>query len=252
MKPYLIMLPGWGMGSFVWSSFAELLKRDYELVFVEWSNINSLDEFKKIVMQIIEDKNIESFSLIGWSLGSLVAQEIAHIYSSNVDYLILISATSKFVRENKEKYDIGWDRKIVERMIIQLNRCPEETKLSFYNKLFSKKEKQSGDNIIFLDRVSNYSKEQSIRSLSLGLDYLINTDLRKELNVIDIPLLLIHGENDTICPLKAAKYIKNKTNNTKLEVIKDAGHIPFFTNYQKCYDIITNFTNYLKKDDNND
>ena len=52
-------------------------------------------------------------------------------------------------------------------------------------------------------------ENQSIDSLALGLDYLIQKDLRNKLIDINIPLLMIHGEEDSICPLEAALYIKN-------------------------------------------
>ncbi len=252
MKPYMIILTGWGIENFVWSPFTQLLKQDYELIFAEWDNASSLDDFKRIVVQIIESKNMKSFSLIGWSLGSLVAQEIAHIYSTKIKCLILIGATSRFVRGSKEEYDMGWDKQVLKRMILELNRCPEETKFNFYNKLFSKIEKQSSQNVMFLNKVNNSDKKQSMSSLVLGLNYLINTDLRQELNVICVPILLIHGENDVICPLKAAEYMKNKSKVTQLEVIKDSGHIPFFTSPQKCYDVTMNFIKHLEKDDVND
>ena len=89
--------------------------------------------------------------------------------------------------------------------------------------------------------MNDNTKNQSINSLSLGLDYLIQKDLRAKLPNITAPLLIIQGENDNICPLDGAKYIKNILINSNIEIIKKAGHIPFFTNPNDCYSSISKF-----------
>jgi len=66
-KPYLIMLPGFGMNSSVWKRISGFLSKDFELIFIEWSNVDLLDGFKKKVINIIEEKHLTSFSLLGWS-----------------------------------------------------------------------------------------------------------------------------------------------------------------------------------------
>jgi pimeloyl-[acyl-carrier protein] methyl ester esterase len=154
----------------------------------------------------------------------------------------LIGCTSSFIQHKENGYNIGWNKKIVERMKSQLYKKPQETLYTFYDAMFSKKEKQKSFNNKFLQIVRNNDKNQSIDSLALGLDYLIQKDLRTNLSDITIPILLIHGEEDNICPLEGAAYIKNKTMHSNLEIIKHAGHIPFCTNPNTCYNIISNFT----------
>ena len=55
-KPYLIMLPGWGMNNFVWNKINKSLANNFELIFIEWNNIFSLNEFKEMVIKVIEQK----------------------------------------------------------------------------------------------------------------------------------------------------------------------------------------------------
>lgn len=241
-KPYLIMLPGWGMKSFVWSGFNEFLSEDFELIFVEWDNILSLDEFKERVIKVIEQKNISAFSLLGWSLGSLVALDIASDNSWDIKYLILIGGTSSFVQHKEDGYNLGWNKRIVERMKSQLYKKPRETLYNFYESIFSGEEKQEGYDKQFLQMVECNFENHLIDSLTLGLDYLIEKDLRTKLAGINTPLLMIHGEEDNICPIDAALYIKNIIRNSNIEVINRAGHIPFFTNSGGCYNAILQFT----------
>ena len=241
-KPYLILLPGWSMKSFVWNKLNKLLSKDFELILIEWDNVLSLNEFKERVIKIIEQKQISTFSILGWSLGSLVAQDIASDNLWNIKSLILIGCTSSFIQHKESGYNIGWNKKIVERMKSKLYKKPQETLYDFYDAMFSKEEKQKGYNNEFLQIVKNNTKNQSIDSLALGLDYLMQKDLRTKLSHINIPLLIIQGEDDNICPLEGAEHIKNMSVNSNIDILREAGHIPFFTNPNVCYSIISEFT----------
>lgn len=240
-KPYLIMLPGFGMNSSVWKRISEFLSKDFELIFIEWDNIDLLDGFKQKVINIIEKKQLTSFSLLGWSLGSLVAQEIVLDNLWNINNLILIGGTSSFVQHKEDGYNLGWNKRIVERMKFQLYKNPDKILFDFCDSLFSDEEKEKGHNKEFLQTIRDNIKIQSVDSLALELDYLIQKDLRKKLVDINIPLLMIHGEEDKICSLESTLYIKNILAHSSIEVIKSGGHIPFFTNPHDCYKFISKF-----------
>jgi len=240
-KPYLIMLPGFGMNSSVWKRISGFLSKDFELIFIEWSNVDLLDGFKKKVINIIEEKHLTSFSLLGWSLGSLVAQEIVLNNLWNINNLILIGGTSSFIQHKEDGYNSGWNKRIVERMKLQLYKNSNETLFNFYDSLFSDEEKEKGYNKEFLKIMEDNIKIQSVDSLALELDYLIQKDLRNKLVDINIPLLMIHGEEDKICPIDATLYIKNILTHSSIEIIKSGGHIPFFTNPHECYNFISKF-----------
>lgn len=115
-KPYLVMLPGWGMNSYIWNPIQEMLSADFELLFVEWKDITSVDGYKEKVVRLMNQYKIDSFSLLGWSLGALVALELASQYTSKIKYIFLISGTSRFTIYKEEQYLIGWNKKIIERM----------------------------------------------------------------------------------------------------------------------------------------
>jgi len=241
-KPHLIMLPGWGMKNFVWNKINEFLSKDFQLIFIEWDNVHSLDEFKERVTNVIEQKQISTFSLLGWSLGSLVALDIASDNSWNIKHLILIGATSSFIQHKEDRYNIGWNKRIVERMKFQLYKKTQETLYNFYNLMFSKEEIQKNYDKEFLQMVEDKIENKSIDSLSLALDYLIQKDLRNKLIDINVPILIIHGKEDNICSLDSSMYIKNVVNNSTIKIINECGHIPFFTKANDCYNAISKFT----------
>ena len=103
--------------------------------------------------------------------------------------------------------------------------------------MFTKDELKGNKN--FEDIVDRF-KGDSIQSLQLGLDYLIETDMREELKEIKVPILLIHGEQDVICPLSAARSM-TENSGSELKVVSEAGHALCVTNFEYCANEIIQF-----------
>ncbi|MBX3082501.1 MAG: alpha/beta hydrolase [Anaerolineae bacterium] len=63
-------------------------------------------------------------------------------------------------------------------------------------------------------------------------------DLRPKLPSITIPTLIIHGEFDQIVPLDAAEWVSEQMPNSRLQVVKGAGHVPTVTRPQEVAEAI--------------
>ena len=125
----------------------------------------------------------------------------------------------------------------IERLKRNLARRREDTLKRFYENMFTKDELKGNKN--FEDIVDRF-KGDSIQSLQLGLDYLIETDMREELKEIKVPILLIHGEQDVICPLSAARSM-TENSSSELKVVSEAGHALCVTNFEYCANEIIQF-----------
>lgn len=230
MKRNTIILSGWAVDCFVWNPLIHLFKKEHNVTIVDWQDVGSLEGFKEKGIGAIEKLGQEPFTLIGWSLGSLVAIELATTYQKQVESLILFSATAKFVQDPKEDYSIGWKKRVVERMKKGLDLDAEQTLDSFYQQLFSENERINNVSDAFFNTVQNHQDHlPSIEALILGLEYLIQTDVRGKLDHFDIPTLLIHGEDDVICPVEGAAYLHQHLKNSQLVTLKETGHVPFFS-----------------------
>lgn len=241
MKRYIIILSGWAVDSFVWMPILYLLRKDFEVVIVNWNDVNSIDEFRQKVSDLINENKIDSFSVIGWSLGVLVAIDIALMHSCRIENLILISGTSRFVQHKPSNYNIGWNKEVVEKMLYMLKENTEETLNMFYKNLFSATEMENGNYDVFMREIKKLNKTNCVKSLCIGLEYLLAKDFRENLTGIDIPALLIHGDNDFICPAHAGEYIKKHLRKSQIIKFEKTGHVPFFTRTMECYEIINRF-----------
>src|SRR5690554_4718894 len=237
MTRHMVVLTGWAVGKFPWKTLFSLLEKHFEITFVDWEDIFSIDGFKKKVLHLIDDK--KNFSLMGWSLGAMVALEIAKVLFERIDNLILISGTLKFVNDKDSLCTTLLSKDTIDKMIYMLKSDKDSTLNKFYKNFFSKSEKTDGHYERFIDEMRLFGSYYNINSLVCGLEYLKTMDFRE----IPLPLspLLIHGDSDIICPYKSSEYIKEKYKNSNLIKLQNTGHIPFYTHPHRCYEIIKKY-----------
>jgi len=227
------------MESAVWNPILEGLSHEMELDSLDWRGVGDVQEFTRRVVTYMKDQKPESLIILGWSLGSLVALDIACQFPNVVSGLILLGGTSQFTAMEGE-HGAGWHPRVVERMKRQLARDPDKTLKTFYTSMFSQEELERGEERRFLTETQAYFEGDSLESLTLGLDYLLHTDCRDAL-LEQPPMLLIHGEEDGICPLMAVQSLSQQTKGAVLRTIPGAGHIPFYTQPRICLDWMTSF-----------
>ncbi|EJR66254.1 hypothetical protein IIO_00870 [Bacillus cereus VD115] len=235
----IIFIPGWGMEENVWDLVLPYFK-GYPVQCIDWRNVKEIGEFAERIIDVAHDENV---ILVGWSLGALAAiQAYKKIKAKGI---VLIGGTAKFT--NTSDYTSGWNSLHVERLKKNLVRKKEDTLKRFYENMFTKDELKG--NKSFEDIVKHF-KGDSIQSLQLGLDYLIETDMREELKEIQASILLIHGEKDVICPLSTAHSMADNTNVT-LKVVSEAGHALCVTNFEYCVNEIIQFVEGIRHDQQN-
>lgn len=230
-KPNLIMLPGWSTDSRIWKPLEKSLSDQFQLISVDWDDVESIDSFEKKVESALTENQLKRISILGWSLGAIAALDFAAKNPDLVDKLILISATPKFTIDKTSGYQLGWSPKVVERMKKNISACPEKTLLDFYSAMFSDFENGEGKTAEFLSLIKfGEFSPRDIESLATGLDYLISTDLRESIANIQAKSIIIHGEHDNICPVESAEHILElNPRSFKIKRLSGVGHIPFFT-----------------------
>ncbi|HFJ9438356.1 MULTISPECIES: alpha/beta fold hydrolase [Bacillus] len=235
----IIFIPGWGMEEAVWTLVLPYFK-GYSVQYVNWRNVKEQSEFAERIIEVAKDENV---ILVGWSLGALAAVQ-AH-KKIKAKGIVLIGGTAKFT--NTSDYTSGWNALHVERLKKNLARRKEDTLKRFYENMFTKDELK--ENKRFEDIIKHF-KGDCIQSLQVGLDYLIETDMREELKEVKVPILLIHGEQDVICPLSAA-YSMAENETATLKVVNEAGHALCVTDFEYCVNEIIQFVEGIRHDQQN-
>lgn len=237
-KHSLILLPGWGMDATVWEPVEEVLAEYFNLLQLNWQGLKSAAVYPEHISNLIDKKVEGSFSLLGWSLGSLLAIDAAARYKNRVKKLILAGGTSRFTRDRASGYNCGWPQSVIAKMQSALSQERQKTLDSFYYSMFSESEIQRGHYQRFMEKRNNSAGEKlksagekyQTQELLAGLDFLVQADYRNKLDQIEAPVLIVHGEKDTVCPVAASAYISSSLpGNVSFKVLEGAGHIPFYT-----------------------
>lgn len=221
----IIFLTGWAMPKDIIKVLD--LEKNFDILYTSYSDYNSINEYIVALKNMIKEEKV---FLIGWSLGSLVGMRLCVEDNENIEGIILISPTVKFIKDKKID-NKGWSKLAIQKMMDSLLKDKESIIHAFMDNMI---------NTEHIEFKNLYYENQSVEKLNIGLEYLMNEDLYEKIKQIDVKVLLIHGTKDKICPFEQSEYIAKIVNKSNIHLL-DSSHIPFFTHKDKCLELITNF-----------
>jgi pimeloyl-[acyl-carrier protein] methyl ester esterase len=235
----VLWIHGWGMSSQVWGN-ASVLLPGVKHHFFTYADCDTIESFHTALSnKLIRTGPSISWTLIGWSLGGMLAieqwmrwQKKPAAYS--LRSIIIVSGSLRFVNENRS---LGWPERVMERMQKHLKQNPQETLKQFALSMFSESD-------ILTDTIRACIQETDFTSAGLeaGLTYLRNTDLKADWNELyklltSTQLLWLHGAEDPICPFAGVPSL----NPNELCVFPHAGHVPFLAAPELFYSRVRSF-----------
>ncbi|MCD5407438.1 MAG: alpha/beta hydrolase [Desulfotomaculum sp.] len=254
--PELFFLPGWACGPSIWTK-QDFLAKKHQCCFVDLKAFWDLEtrtpdfvpDFAENLTELVT--RFKNPVLIAWSMGSLLALEVLlKKTAKNIQGLILVAATARFT--TIRGYAGGLPPVVVKRMQKNLHLDQSKTLAKFYKQMFTEDELTGG----FIEKLADLHYQNKVQFnnvfLQAGLNYLLNTDLRPNLAngcANKMPVLLIHGSADRICPLSGgetlATLLTSAVGATELVVLPRTGHVPFFTAAEEFNTIVQNFLSRL-------
>ena len=175
-------------------------------------SLNSINAMAKKIIEILDEKNIEKFNLIGHSMGGMIVQEITKLIGDRVNKLICF-ATGPIgdIPGRFETMDETREKLKKEGAQISFSRVPP--------KWFVKGDK---DKNYFLceNAVKNVSLETADNALLAmkswrGIDNLKN---------IKNETLIIWGDKDTSYNFDQVDTLNKNIKNSRLKIFKDCAH----------------------------
>ncbi len=179
----------------------------------------NLDDYINWLKKIL-DKEKEKVILIGHSNGGRIALNFANKYPDKIEKLILIDSAGIYHNE----------------LTARTKRLFFATLAKIGKKITSSKKLR---NLLYKITGERDYKNASAH-MRKTMVYLMKSDMLLNLEKINVPTLIIWGENDKILPLRDGIKMQHEIKNSKLEVIKDARHSPQFTHPLEVADAIAN------------
>lgn len=226
-KRALVFLHGWRSQGLVWKDIAEKINNQgFAIYMLDFPGFGgspqpkvafSVQDYADVVGEFIKKLKLGNVILVGHSFGGRVAIKLSAIYPNLIKKIVLVDSAG--LAENKSK-EISFLAKIAKPFF----------KPSFMMGLREKIYKKIG--------AEDYVATPQLRETFLKV---INEDLSDYLAQINKPTLIIWGENDKDTPTSAAKLMNEKIKNSKLVVLKGAGHFSFLDKPQEFLSELTNF-----------
>ena len=242
--PVIIFIHGFPLNKSMWNIQVDALKENYRVIAYDirghGNSDPGIDEFfielfVIDLLRLMEKLKIEKSILCGLSLGGYIALNAVLKHPDRFDGLILNDtqciADTPEIKENRCNAIISIKEKGVEQYADEIIK-----------KLFAQETFTKNKNVI--DAVREMIISTPKQSLCNTLHALAE---RKEtcdqLPEINIPVLIMVGQEDKITPIAAAQQMHEKILNSKLEIIQQAGHL---SNLENLTAFNTHLVNFLE------
>ena len=216
-----VFVHGYLGSSEMWNFQKKFFSKHYRVIipalpgFGESHNVKSLDSINKMskeIINVLDQKNIDKFNLIGHSMGGMIVQEITKLIGDRVNKLICFATGSIG--------DIPGRFETMDETREKLKK--EGTQLSFSRvplKWFIKGDK---DKNYFL--CENAVKNVSLEAADNALLAMKNWRGKENLKNIKNDTLIIWGDKDTSYNFDQVDTLNKNIKNSRLEIFKDCAH----------------------------
>jgi len=216
-----VLVHGYLGSSEMWTFQKEFFSKDYRVIipalpgFGESHNVKSLDSIDKMAKEIInvlDQKKIDKFNLIGHSMGGMIVQEITKLIGDRVNKLICFATGSiGDIPGRFETMDETREKLKKEGAQLSFSRVPL--------KWFVKGDK---DKNYFL--CENAVKNVSLEAADNALLAMKNWRGKENLKNIKNDTLIIWGDKDTSYNFDQVDTLNKNIKNSRLEIFKDCAH----------------------------
>ncbi|WP_017788653.1 pimeloyl-ACP methyl ester esterase BioH [Aeromonas dhakensis] len=241
--PDLVLLHGWGMNGAVWHGIVSALAARYRVHLVDLPGFGnsplageaeySLPWLAEQVAAILP----EQCHLLGWSLGGLVASQLALNHPERLHSLITVASSPCFMARDQ------WP-----------GIAPKV--LTGFNQMLAGDFKQTIERFLAIQAMGSEHARDDIRqlrhwlaerpapqlaALEAGLGLLADVDLRDELVQLNLPWLRVYGRLDSLVPKASIPLLDERYPASRSVVLEKASHAPFISHPQQFIEIIEHF-----------
>ncbi|CAB5688428.1 Pimelyl-[acyl-carrier protein] methyl ester esterase [Aeromonas hydrophila] len=241
--PDLVLLHGWGMNGAVWHGIVPALAARYRVHLVDLPGFGnsplageaeySLPWLAEQVAAILPER----CHLLGWSLGGLVASQLAMNHPERLHSVITVASSPCFMARDE------WP-----------GIAPKV--LTGFNQMLAGDFKQTIERFLAIQAMGSEHARDDIRqlrhwlaerpapqlaALEAGLGLLADVDLRDELVQLNLPWLRVYGRLDSLVPKASIPLLDERYPASRSVVLEKASHAPFISHPQQFIEIIEHF-----------
>ena len=213
MRYPLVFIPGMMCDSRLFQPQINEFYKQYVVCVTPASSSNSIENISFEILRYLPTK----FVLIGLSMGGILAMEIIKKVPERVMKIVLMDTNYK-----SETSEIK-SRRLPQIQLVNEGLL-EDVMCQQIKNNYLRKDKQNQEIFdLCLSMANDLGKEIFINQSTALAN---RKDYKSTLKNIKIPSLIICGEYDRLCPIKVHMEMESLIENSTLEIIPDAAHLP--------------------------
>lgn len=225
--PDLVLLHGWGLRLEVWDGLVGSLRERYRVIRADLPGHGRSRDTSRLeaeaLIPALEAVLAPPACWVGWSLGGLLALQLAGLRPAWFDRLGLVACNPCFVQRPDWP---GMAPQVFEDFAAGLQGSPEATWKRFLGLVA-----RGGRQREVLRALRRAAGEEMPRTeaLAQGLDLLARTDARATAAALTVPVHWLLGSADALVPAAVSDALAALTGAESVTPIEGAGHAPFLS-----------------------
>ena len=224
------MIPGMMCDERIFAPQIEGLSDSIRIIVADISGYSTVHELAAEVLK----KSPPKFDLLGHSMGGIVAMEMYSQEPNRIEKLVLMDTNPKAELEEVKAMRDPQMKAAREGKLVDVMR--DEMKPNYLD--------ASDNRESILHTCMEMAK-------SMGTEVFMNQskalqtreDQQSTLRLIDVPVLVICGSNDKLCPVERHELMHSIINDSELKIINNAGHMPTLEQPKETTEVLKKWLN---------
>ena len=226
---HLVLLHGWGLNAQVWDCITPQLASHFTLHLVDLPGYGRSGGYGAMSLEAMAQRVLEQAPpqavWLGWSLGGLVASQIALSRPERVSALVTVASSPCFSAQASWP---GIKPDVLAGFQQQLSEDFQRTVERFLALQTMGTETARQDARALKQTVLSLPMPD-VEVLNGGLEILKTVDLREPLSALTMPHLRIYGYLDGLVPRKVVPLLDSLWPESESQIIAKAAHAPFIS-----------------------
>ena len=224
----LVLLHGFPLDHHLWDEVAPLLEDTFDVILPDLRGFgastavaspSSMDDYASDIASLLDDLNIQKAAIVGHSMGGYVALAFARLYPERVRGLGLVS--SQVLADAPERKE-GRYKSAADVSANGIGSVVEAMTPKFTND-----EKLQSYARASMERQPPAAYMSALKAMAE------RTDSTPFLSTFHFPVVIIHGDADSLIPIDRAREVKAALPQAHLVEISGAGHMPMMEAKEK-------------------